>query len=416
MLRIRQPSHRRPLGMVLILGATGLGSAHAGQRVTFNPIIGIGYGVTENVSYLDDPTATNSTDSTASLTLTLPVERQYRNGSWGLEYQGSATLYDANRALDNIASYLTSSYQVSVARRSELSISGVYVRTQEQAVPREKPDSATGDQLFLGERQELQSYGIGLGYALSISPVWSWSVTGSAGRTRSSAIDGYQDDTEGLARQDSISYSARTRIDRRRSERFSVGAEYAFNRYNLANEGPEDVHALALAWDRKIGRASSLSGGLGWYQRSREAAAGSSDTYRSEGVLGSIAYGRPLANGLSASVGVSIAPTSGGTLQGTSTNGTITAYLNGHRSERWSWQVGGYHSIRVSSDEATPTLEISSVTAAVESSLGRGVGVRLQASWANQSSDVEGYAEGEYYAASLGCVWYPLGRTRLAGG
>jgi len=405
---------------MLVVGL-GSGSSSAQQEAKgpafqFNPSIGLGYSITDNVSYLDDPTASTSSDSSAQLTVNLPTERRFRTGTWDTEYLGYWTRYDTNAALDSGSHYLDTELELKATRRSTFRVNGVYARTQQQAVPRETPDIATGDELFLGERQEVRSYGLGLGYGLDIGPTWTWDTSVSGAQANASTIDGYQDGTSGLARQDTKAFRARTRFERERSQRFTLGGEYQYSRYDLEAQGIEDVHAMSLTWERKIGPKSALAGELGGYHRSRDAG-DETPTYQADGALVAISYSYTPKTGLTARAGFSLVPTSGGTLQGTSTNRTIQAFLTGdHENRRLAWEVGGYQSVREASDETVPTLEVLSLTASVEHAIQEVVGLRLKGNWADQTSDVEGYAEGQYYSVTLSCVWYPLGRTHLSGG
>jgi len=387
-----------------------------GPKLQFNPSLAVGYSTTDNVNYLDDPTASTSSDTSTQLTANLPVERRFRTGTWDLQYLGSWTRYSDNGTLDNAAHYLETGFNFEATRRSTFRVNGVYALTQQQAVPREAPDFVTGDELFLGERQEVRAYGVGLGYGLEIDPTWTWDTNISGSQAQASPIDGYQDGTSGLARQDTNSFQARTRFDRERSERFTLGGEYQYSRFDLTDEGVEVVHALSTTWNRKLGRKSTLAGELGGYHRSSDAGA-TTTSYQADGVLVAVSYSYTPVTGLTARLGLSVAPTSGGTLQGTSTNRTIQAFLTGnHENSRLVWELGGYHSVRDASDGTVPTLEVLSLTASVEHVIQAAVGLRLQGNRADQVSDVDGYAEGQYYSATLNCVWYPLGRTLVSGG
>ncbi len=413
------PDRLAALTLLLVLGGGRVDAQEGtGPKFRFNPSVGLGYSVTDNVNYLDDPTTATAGDTSAQLSANLPVERRFRTGLWNLQYNGSWSLYADNSALDNGSHYFNSGFDFDLTRRSSLSVNAVYALTQLQAVPRQTPDFVTGDELFLGERQEMRSYGIGLGYGLEIGPTWNWNVNVSGSRAGSTPIEGYQSGTSGLPRQDSSSLSAQIHFERQRSKRFSLGGSYGFDRFDLGDEGVEDVHALSLTWSRKIGRHSTFAGQVGGFHRSRDVGdpASPSGGYDSDGALVSASYSYTADRGVSTEVGLTVAPTSGGTLEGTSTNKTIHAFLTGTLREKLSWELGGYYSVRESSDETLPTLEVLSAIASVEHAIQKVLGLRLQGSWAEQTSDVEGYATGGSVIVGLSCVWYPLGHSRMSRG
>jgi hypothetical protein len=404
------------IGMGSGLPATAEEEEENGPRFQFNPSLAIGLTTTDNVNYLDSPTLTTSNDQSAELTATAPMERRFRTGTWDLTYEGYWTRYSDHDALNHSAHYVDTGFRFNPTRRSTLRVNGVYTLTQLQAVARPVPDFVTGDDLFVGERQTVRAYGLGTGYRLEIGPTWSWdsSISGSTANVK--PIDGYDDSSPALSRQDTRSFLARTRVERERSERFTLGGEYQYSRFDLSGSGLEDVHELSVTATRKLGRKSSIAGELGAYRRSHEAGE-TTTSYRNDGALVSLFYSYTPTTGLTARAGLSVVPSSGGTLQGTSTNRTIQAFLNGnHEHHRLYWEVGGYQSVREASDETVPTLEVLSLTGSIEHAIRTLFGLRLQTTWVDQSSDVEGYSEAKYYSVSLSCVWYPLGRTRVAGG
>ncbi len=413
----------RPSVPVVALLALGLWSAwpteaqeETGPRFLFNPSLSLGYSTTDNVNYLDGPTIDTASDTSMQLTATVPIERRFRTGTWDFSYNGYWTRYSGHSELDNAAHYAETGFHFNPSRRSTLRINGVYTLTQLQAVARENPDFVTGDALFVGERQTVRAYGLGLGYRAGIGPTWSWDTNVSASTANVKPIAGYDDTAAGLPRQDSRAFQARTRFDRERSERFTLGGEYQYSRYDLTDSGLEDVHELSVTATRKIARKSSIAGEVGAYRRSRDSADPTA-SYLQNGALLSVGYSYTPRTGLDARASVGIVPSSGGTLAGTSTNRTIQAYLTGnHERRRVTWEFGGYHSVREASDETIPTLQIVSLTGSVEHAIRALFGLRFQTTWVDQSSDVEGYSEAEYYSISLSGVWYPLGRTRVSGG
>jgi hypothetical protein len=387
-----------------------------GPRFQFNPSLALGYSTTDNVNYLDSPTVETANDTSAQLTANVPFERRFRTGTWDFEYLGYWTRYRDHSELDNGAHYAETGFRFQPTRRSTLRVNGVYALTQLQAVARVNPDFVTGDALFVGERQTARAYGLGLGYHLGLGPTWSWDTNVSASTSNVHRIAGYEEDAAALPRQDSRAFQARTRFERERSGRFTLGGEYQYSRFDLIDSGLEDVHELSLVATRKFGRKSSIAGEIGAYRRSR-AASDPTASYVQNGALLTVGYSYAPTTALVARVAVGIVPSAGGTLQGTSTNRTFQAFLNGnHERHRVYWELGGYHGVREPSDETTPTLTILSLTGSIEHAIGTLFGMRLQTGWVDQSSDVEGYAQAQYYSASLSGVWYPLGRSRVAGG
>ena len=78
-----------------------------------------------------------------------------------------------------------------------------------------------------------------------------------------------------------------------------------------------------------------------------------------------------------------------------------------------NWRVGTYYNLRTPFDSGEPTTTLR-ISAGVEPAISRIAGLRVSASYSEQSSD-DPTQEGSYTRAGVNLVIYPLGKTRIAG-
>jgi hypothetical protein len=110
---------------------------------------------------------------------------------------------------------------------------------------------------------------------------------------------------------------------------------------------------------------------------------------------------------------VGIAPSGGGSLEGTSTDSSVRLYLakNPIRSP-WTWDVGIRYTRRQSSLEGVPTYQTAGLGGGVQYALSNLLSLRLSASATRQLDANDDVTSAEFRFARLGLVVYPKGRAR----
>ena len=108
-------------------------------------------------------------------------------------------------------------------------------------------------------------------------------------------------------------------------------------------------------------------------------------------------------------------PSSGGALEGTSTDTVAGIRWEGARAERLRWDAGARWARRDPTIEGEPTLRSAGMGAGIEWLPRRQVGLRARADWVRQSGDETAVRNGSFLTASIGASWYPGGATSRPG-
>jgi hypothetical protein len=414
-----------PLRLALVLALGVIGTAPAwGQRTSFDPRIALLWRYTDNVNIVEaDGGQTQVSDSWGTADVYLPLSRETRFGSWEINYTGAYYRYNNNTQYDNLAHTASFNLRFGLGRGGTLTTTGYYTLSQEQGVPRTIED----DDQFLAVRTEQTFYGLQLRFEKNVRR-WFWDAGLRARWSDFSAIEGTlpdapPDDPEVV----SLIPEGRTRLigyfEFRRSltRQFSLGARYDVARTELNRSGNELYQVLSLSTGWRTKRYFSIDGTVGFFERTNEVdrALGVEEVketglawtmqLRVDPPLAAIQKGK-----IKVGLDVGIAPSGGGSLQGTSTDSYVRVYLETGRQTRspWYWSIGTRYTRRESTLDEIPTYQTAGLEGGVEYAIGGIVSIRFGAGWSRQLDAEQDQTAASFTSAGAGLVIYPKGRRR----
>ncbi len=399
---------RLPLVALALLAVLPAG---AQQRVTFDPAIWLGYAYTDNVRFLDQGgMAQDSSSTSTALGVTLPVTREFRNGTLGLRYDGSVVRYDEFDALDDDSHSLALDLQRILSRKATLTFNTAYTRSQDRVG---FADFNQG--FFLGPRLEQDSIDAELAYERQVSESWNWEAGLGGGDYTYEGVAAFDPMAPGVVVENRQIGWVRGGFGHQVSQRTNLGADYMFRRADLDLTGEEDLHRAAFLIDRALGRRVGIKVRIGGFVRSRDAAP--LEDERGVDFSVNLGFNEGLVAGpVRFDFVAGIRPDAAGDLGGTSLNTTAGVYLTAARTVPWNWNAGFRYDRRDPfDDQMFPTIEAVSLTAGTERRLAQQLALQINGAWVDQSSDDNRAYEGSYYTSGLQLVWYPLGTKRITG-
>ncbi len=193
------------------------------------------------------------------------------------------------------------------------------------------------------------------------------------------------------------------------SKATSLGLAYRYNHFDLELSGEEDHHALGLSIGHQIGRLRKLDAFVGAFD-------GSGDRVGADrsGLSAQISFEQML-RAVRLAVYAGHAPSSGGSLSGTSTDTNIGISLASIRARNWTWFTSASYSRRDSSIPGAATLDTLGLGAEIARRLTAKLALSLSASYFEQSGD-DPALDAEVNRVGLGLIWYPRGVTPRRGG
>lgn len=387
--------------LVAGIGVTPL----AAQRTVFNPEVSLEQGYTDNVGY----NGTDGTsDSVTRLGLLLPVVRTWPTGNFDFSYAPSAERFADTDSLDNEAHRLRFSLRNQPTRRSNLNFDTSFESSQVQG----RVASLDGADLVTTARTERDLLRAAFGYGTRISTRWAWNGNLDYADSSYDLIDDF---APGLVDvEDRREYGAGLQISRELSTTTSVGVGYRWQRFDLDLSGEETVHSLSATLQRTLSRVMELRAALGGFTSSGDALAAPGEDDSRSGVQASLGLDRTFRT-LRLGLDLSHAPSSGGSLGGTSTDTAFGAALSPTNTGNWSWSTAARLALRDPAIDGEEDVRSVAFEGSVERYFARMLGMRLRAGQVDQSSD-DPARDARYYSATLGLVWYPLGRTAIGGG
>ncbi len=380
------------------------------RDTTFNPRIALSGSYTDNVRFVEG--SEEASDFSTSIRVTLPVERQTRHSALLFQYDVRASKFSEFSSLDNLENRLLLNYSARISRVSSISLRARYAFTQDQANPVILEDSLDPDP-FLSVRTKRETYQLSLGYGRNIGRRWNWNGSIGARGIDHSVIGGF--DPQGdpaLIPEDKTGYRVSTGFDRRLSGKNSLGAKYTFGITDLERNGRDELHRMRLIFRAGVSKRVTIRGEVGGYRRTNDTQ--DEATSGLEALLG-VSFNEALALGpVRFGFGAGVAPSRGGSLEGTSVNRTIFVSMSGVRTKPVSWRIVARHSERVPDLFGQSERETNSLSARTERSIQRVLGLALSARYVEQTSDDPLQSPSSFYRASAGLVWRPLGKkTRV---
>jgi hypothetical protein len=393
---------RTLLAWALLACATGSSSA----RTLFNPQIAIEQAYTDDVQFVGGGTS----DSLTRLSALLPVVRETKRSTFEFSYAPSIQRYQDSDELDHTTHLVTLSAGSTTSRRSNVNFVAMYLLNQLQG----RSSSLDEAELFVTGRTDRELYRGDFSYNKEFSQRWSFRGGLNYGESRFESIDDF-DPLGPVPVEDRVYYGGTLGLGRAVSGTTTLGFEYGLQRFELEPIGTpqttteETAHSLTFTIDRAVSRRTSLDATLGAFRNETD----EGDATRT-GVQATLGLDRSYRT-VDLRLEAQHQPSAGGSLPGTSTDSAIGLDLHGTALDPWIWSF----STRLARRDPNFVDEevVTSVAAggSIERSFARALGLRLSANYIDQQSDDPDLKAG-YLIAAVGLVWYPLGRSELAGG
>lgn len=402
-----------PLRLTAVAGTLKLllSSPASAASDPFHPKVDIERSYTSNVRYAG---ATDDEDSDWStrMRLTLPLHGTWAKGTWGTTYSPSFVRYDEFTVLDDNEHRFWMQMVATPDRTTELFLSAEYIRDQVQA----RPESQNPSDLFVASRTDRQMYGLTFRSVKDFGAEWKWTSSLDGAKYNYSAIPGFDADETGGVSEDRAEYGASVDVARIVSQSSTVGLEYDFRRFELDVSESKNNHLLGATFSRTMGRDYTMRGRLGVFYRTGEtvSTSGTETSVSDSGLQGFFLLQRAFREHY-LNLTASYLPSSGGALEGTSTDTALRVGLGGAPGRAWRWHAFSAFARRDSADPELDGLRSVSGGLFLEWSLGRWIELRLEGNALDQSGSGTAELNTDYYVAGVGLVWHPAGRDPGAG-
>lgn len=397
-------------GGIAALGLLALISPPAAaQKTSFNPSVSLNARYSDNLEYVEED---GTDDSATRLSLDLPLARETATGTLSLRYQPSYIKYRDEDDLDHDEHVADLDWATRLGPKSALGLAASFSRTQAQAATgiSERPEVEDTD-LLLTERTDRDSFGASLRFDRTEGPRWGWRAALNWVATSHDEIAEAPSTTvTGFEVEDRTEYGASIEALKSLSRSNSIGLRYEHRKFDLDRSPDEDTDSISLTYREELARKLSFELGLGAARTTGDAAGGSEGDEDRTDFLGSLGLSRAFRR-VRLQVTASHRPTSGGHLEGSSTNTGLGLALSGAQSREWGWNVYSRYAHRKPTDDASESIDTLAFGADVERKFARVLGIRLGGNYVDQSSDESGLSDSSAYTIDLGVVWYPRGRA-----
>ncbi|HXV75511.1 MAG TPA: hypothetical protein VD788_04270 [Candidatus Polarisedimenticolaceae bacterium] len=378
-------------------------------RVTFDPSLFLTVETTDNVAFANS-TQPKTSDSNATLGVTLPVRRETARGWLEFLYSTGFSRYREITAFDDINHLLEFRSYREPNPATRLNAEACYLRTQQQNRGY-RVRSCT--ELFTTERTRRELFGGTVDYNRRLGRLWSWNVELQAAVANFDAIEDFDPGDTGLVVEDKVGYRASAGIARRFGRRLRLGTSYSYGVVFQDLSPDVETHRLRLDVEHEATRRLQYRLQVGAYYRSSdEVDEQMQDDLRTSGVefLFELQYGESKGYRIGPVVlelGAGIQPTAGSGLQGTSTDAVVSAGLSPVRSQRWNWQFESTYGVRIPTESDAVDIRTLRGSAWIERELGRAFGARLRGYFSDQMADDPTYAV-SLYIVEISLAWYFL--------
>ena len=383
------------------------------KTTSFNPRVALTSTYTDNVRFVGQSSGSSDSDIVTGLRVTLPVQKQGQHSSLLFRYDIAGNRYQDFSSLDNVAHALRLDYTLKLSRVSSLNVRAKYLFTQDQADPEVLEDSEDPDP-FLAGRTERESGSLSVRYARNIGSRWEWFATGLARRSDFELIENFNPGT-GLMQlpEDKDGYAAGTGAWRRFSKNTRLGARYSFGRTDLSVTGRVETHDFRFTFDSRLTKRFGLRGEVGAFYRDN---IDTGETNDGATIIVLLKFNDGIgftAGPVRFDFGAGLTPSYGGAIEGTSANAAVFASMKGVRTRPVEWGVTTRYGQRRSDLFGQPNRNTLTFVAYGEVGIRRLLGFRLTTRHSNQ--DIPSQPSSSFYSVRASFVWYPLGRTRVAG-
>jgi hypothetical protein len=376
----------------------------AANEVSFHPEIVVAAGWTDNVLFA--PSGREKSDNFSRAVAILPVRKRLETGYARFMYAPGLERYADESQLDLDRHRAACHVETMPTSRSSFVWHADFEKSQTEGAP----PLAAPDNLFVTPRIVRRRLRTRLLYGREAARRWNWStgiIAADYGFSGAGdASDGFA--SSSLENRAELHGLAGAYWDRSRGEQ--LGVEIGHSIYDLDSGGREDGGQLTLAWSRDVGEDRYMEFRIGGFWRDFDSSGTSSDESQAgsdSGIQGRFVLTKQAKHvdlGLLLSRGTS----PGGPLSSTATDSIAQLTLSGYSARLWAWVIMGRYADRESTRSVEPDVSSLSGSGRLEWLPSRRVGVRMDLSHVDQSSDE---AEYDISATSLvlGLVWYPRG-------
>ena len=384
-------------------------AAEVGRAATFEPEVHADLGHSDDVYY---DAVEPRPDWFAVFALVLPLRGEGQRNRWELSYRPSAFRYRDLSELDHYEHRVRVGAESIARRETSFAIEAGWARSQEQG----NATSVLAGDLFLVPRSELEALSFGASLRREQGARFVWNVEARGADADYSPIPDAETEPPSAILEDRREYELVAGFGRLVSRAAEVGLEYRYRRYDLDVTGEENDHLVSVTASRRLSERTAVEGRVGAFRRDLasppavEAPGDATDT----GIQASVGIERTSRQGRFSLEG-SHGPSSGGALEGTSTDTVAGIRWEGARAERLRWDAGARWARRDPTIEGEPTLRSAGMGAGIEWLPRRQVGLRARADWVRQSGDETAVRNGSFLTASIGASWYPGGATSRPG-
>ena len=394
------------------LGSALLVRSLPAAETMFHPSVTLDAAWSDNVAYAgaaDEPTS----DATARLGVVLPLRTEWASGTWSFEYNPSYEKHQDLEVLDHAEHRLATHLSKKTGRTGVFGVGATFTRTQEQgrAWSLESPD------LFLTNRTNRDLISADIGFAQEISPRWRWNAGVWGGWYDYAIIEGFDQGIPQAAVEDRNEYRGSVAVSRLMTRASSMGLQFEHRRFDLETGGTEDADLASITFDHAASRELTMSVQVGAFTRSTEGTvANPLEESPETGAQGGFSLRRTFTAAI-LTVDAGMAPTSGGALEGTSTDSSVGFTVASVAGLRWSWTASARYAYRDPTDPAEDPVNSIGGGAGLEWRPYETLGLRVAATYADQSGDAQGAAlDASYTTVGAGLVWYPRGYPRESTG
>jgi hypothetical protein len=391
------------LAAILYPSLAFMGTPAEAQRTRFDPRLGLTYFYRSRVNYFGEQARD---DSSARLTLTLPVITDFKTGSLRFAYQTSFEKFEEFTELDDLGHRLRLDIGWQPTYRSSLNLGATYTLRRDQF------DTTSLDTTELVAFRQLsrEQLSANLGLSRRLGKRWSANL---AGRVSGWRFENYVDvppevppDTE-----DRRELQGGFGAQRSLSERSSLGFSFGARLFDLDLSGRQDAVSASLVYGREIIDKSSISLRIGGFRMETGQFIDDEQETRT-GVQGSLSINRQFRR-VTGTLLAGHAPNVGGARIGTAVVSYFQLGLSDSYFRNWGWSIQSRLGYRDPNDPNVVVVQTWATRAGINVKAHEYLGLNFGLTWADQLKG-EAEAGDEFFRVSASLVWHPFGWTKLA--
>jgi hypothetical protein len=413
-MRLRQRNWR----IVAAACAFAAGSIPAAAQAEFYPSISVRSAYTDNVYYVLHGLPGSDqkvSDVSNRLEVRLPVVRTWATRMFEASYEGGVEKYRDVSELDNDSHDVRLVYSAN-GPFNKFSIGASYEHTQTQG----DTSNLESPHLVLSQRTDRDLYSMVTKAERRVGRRWRWTGSAEVSRYAYAPIEGVNPGCDPnldpgcdvIIIEDRDRYLAGFGFSRVLNRSSSLGISYGYELYKLESSGTEKNHLLGLAFRHEVSRDYSFEGQVGGFRRTTNIS-GTQKTFGGLNFQGGIGFARKLRR-LDILASAERVPSSGGALEGTSTDTAALLELRGKPLGRgWRWEYSNRYALRDSNEAGVSTIHAVATSGLVEWFVLRAMGVGFTANYVNQSGSDSELLNGSFWQGALKVTWYPRGIESL---